>query len=100
MLNWPIVPTPSTRGVNGLIELLSAAQACDFHAPLTSSVALEAARATLRAQVPRLEDDRYFHPDIDKAIGLVRSGALVDAVTDAASDVRLPDITAASMVPA
>jgi len=33
------------------IELLAAAQACDFHAPLRSSVPLEAARALLRERV-------------------------------------------------
>ncbi len=71
------------------IELLAAAQACDFHTPLASSVPLEAARALLRASVPRLEDDRYFHPDIDKAIGLVRSGAVARAV---AGTVALPQI--------
>lgn len=46
------------------IELLAAAQGCDFHAPLRSSAALEAARALLRAHVPTLQDDRYFHPDM------------------------------------
>jgi histidine ammonia-lyase len=59
------------------IELLAAVQGCDFHAPLRSSTALEAARATLRAQVPALAEDRYFHPDIQAAAALVRSGALV-----------------------
>src|SRR3546814_12638385 len=34
------------------IELLAAAQGCDFHAPLTSSAALDAARALIRAAVP------------------------------------------------
>ncbi len=74
------------------IELLAAAQACDFHAPLTSSVPLEAARALLRHSVPRFDEDRYFHPDIDKAIGLVRSGA----VAAAASSVALPQVAKAS----
>jgi histidine ammonia-lyase len=55
------------------IELLAAAQGCDFHAPLLSSVALERVRALLRAQVPHLEDDREMAPDIAKAIALVRS---------------------------
>jgi urocanate hydratase len=59
-------------GVIG-IELLAAAQGCDFHAPLTSSPALEAVRRRLRADVPRLEEDRYFHPDIEHAKDLVRS---------------------------
>ncbi|OAN56680.1 histidine ammonia-lyase [Sphingobium sp. TCM1] len=61
------------------IELLAAAQGCDFHAPLTSSAALERARACLRARVPMLADDRHFHPDMEAANALVRSGALVDA---------------------
>ena len=61
------------------IELLAAAQGCDFHAPLTSSPPLERARALLRARVPHLEDDRYFAPDIAVAAGLVRSGALAAA---------------------
>jgi histidine ammonia-lyase len=61
------------------IELLAAAQGCDFHAPLTSSPALEAVRARLRAQVPHLSDDRHFHPDIEAALALVRSGAVIEA---------------------
>ncbi|WOS42612.1 histidine ammonia-lyase [Xanthomonas rydalmerensis] len=62
------------------IELLAAAQGCDFHAPLRSSAALEAARALLRARVPALQDDRYFHPDMLAATALVRDGALAAAV--------------------
>ncbi|AVY66479.1 histidine ammonia-lyase [Xanthomonas translucens] len=73
------------------IELLAAAQGCDFHAPLTSSTALEAARALLRAQVPALQDDRYFHPDMLAATALVRAGALAAAV-----DMSLPDATSGS----
>jgi len=82
------------------IELLSAAQACDFRAPLTSSAALEAVRACLRAKVPRLDDDRYFHPDIERAIDLVRSGALADAVAGSAGAVHLPGVAAASVAAA
>jgi histidine ammonia-lyase len=70
------------------IELLMAAQGCDFHAPLKSSAPLEAARALLREVVPTLEDDRYMHPDMESAIALVRSGALAGAV-----GVRLPQVT-------
>ncbi|WP_294335824.1 histidine ammonia-lyase [uncultured Sphingomonas sp.] len=61
------------------IELLAAGQGCDFHAPLTSSPALERARACLRGQVPTLGEDRHFHPDMEAATALVRSGALVEA---------------------
>jgi histidine ammonia-lyase len=61
------------------IELLAAAQGCEFHAPLRSSPALEAARGLLRAQVPALGDDRHFHPDMLAAATLVRTNALGEA---------------------
>ncbi|MEI9996723.1 MAG: histidine ammonia-lyase [Rhizomicrobium sp.] len=80
----------NASGVIG-IELLAAAQGCDFHGAMRSSAALEAARALLRARVPTLEDDRYIHPDMDAAISLVRSGALADAVgplPDVCGDLR------------
>ena len=58
------------------IELLAAAQGCDFHAPLASSSVLEALRSGLRKLVPHLDEDRHFHPDIETALELVRSGAI------------------------
>jgi histidine ammonia-lyase len=61
------------------IELLCAAQGCDFHAPLQSSPPLESVRRLVRAQVPHLEDDRLLHPEIAAAAGLVRSGAVEGA---------------------
>jgi histidine ammonia-lyase len=67
------------------IEALAAAQGCDFHAPLQSSPALEAVRAAVRAVVPRLDEDRLFHPGLMAAIGLVREGAL-----DRAAGLPLP----------
>ena len=69
------------------IELLAAAQGCDFHAPMTSSAPLERARVALRARVPHLTDDRYLAPDIAAAADLVRSGALV-----AAAGATLPEL--------
>ncbi|MFZ0204656.1 MAG: histidine ammonia-lyase [Roseiarcus sp.] len=66
-------------GVIG-VELLAAAQGCDFHAPLASSEPLEALRRLVRSKVPHLDDDRHFHPDMEKAIQLVRSGAAIAAV--------------------
>jgi len=61
------------------IELLAAAQACDFHAPLKSGAKLEAVRALLRSRVPGLSDDRYFSVDIASAAALVTTGALNQA---------------------
>jgi histidine ammonia-lyase len=70
------------------IELLAAAQACDFHEPLLSSAPLEAVRALLRGEVPQLEGDRYFHPEIVAATKLVSDGAVIDTV----GDVVLPSV--------
>ncbi len=61
------------------IELLAAAQGCDFHAPLRSSEVLEAVRALTRDEVAYLSDDRHFHPDLEAANALVRSGAVIAA---------------------
>jgi histidine ammonia-lyase len=61
------------------IELLAAAQGCDFHAPMISSAPLERARAALRDRVPHLQDDRFLAPDMAAAADLVRSGELVAA---------------------
>ncbi len=72
------------------IELLAAAQGCDFHAPLKSSAALERVRALLRAEVPILGEDRYFAPEIAAAAAFVRSGA----VTEAAGIDALPSLAA------
>jgi histidine ammonia-lyase len=78
------------------IELLAAAQGCDFHAPLRSSAALERARAALRAVVPHLDDDRHIAPDIERARELVVSGALTEATGGellplvAEADVQVP----------
>jgi histidine ammonia-lyase len=58
------------------IEWLAAAQGVDFHRPLASSAALEAAHALLRTQVARLDADRLFAPDIESARALILGGAL------------------------
>ena len=60
------------------LEYLAAVQGCDFHAPLKSSTVLESARNLLRAKVPQLAEDRYFHPDMSASTGLIRSGALAE----------------------
>jgi histidine ammonia-lyase len=70
------------------IELLAAAQGCDFHAPLRSSAPLEEVRATLRSRVPHLDEDRHMHPDMEAALDLVRSGAIAQA----AVPIALPPI--------
>ncbi len=68
------------------IEMLVAAQGCDFHAPLLSSAPLERLRGTIRARVPKLQGDRYMAEDIAWAASQVRSGGF----DGAAGDVKLP----------
>ncbi|MGE3064321.1 MAG: histidine ammonia-lyase [Hyphomicrobiaceae bacterium] len=74
-----LLPMADNLGHVLAIELLAAAQGCDFHAPLRSSSAIERVRACLRAEVPHLDNDRLLAPDIAAAARLVRSGAIVEA---------------------
>jgi histidine ammonia-lyase len=71
------------------IELMSAAQGCDFHGNLRSSVPLESVRRVVREHIPSLADDRYIHADLRSAIELVRSRAVAAAV----AAVELPSLT-------
>jgi histidine ammonia-lyase len=61
------------------IELIAAAQGCDFHVPLKSSTRLERVRAAVRQLIPTLAQDRYLAPDIAAATELVTSGAILAA---------------------
>ncbi len=70
------------------IELLVAAQGCDFHAPLKSSAPLEAVRAAVRREIPYLDHDRWLHPDIEWATTFVRSGNLIHT-----AETTLPGMT-------
>ncbi|MBX3553110.1 MAG: histidine ammonia-lyase [Pseudolabrys sp.] len=65
------------------IELLASAQACGFHAPLQTSAPLQRVIGMLRGQVPALDHDEYFYPQIEAAKAFVRSGAVVEAAGSA-----------------
>ncbi|MCR4269049.1 histidine ammonia-lyase [Nitratireductor sp. ZSWI3] len=67
--------TENLYGIIG-IEAVTAAQGVDFRAPLKTSAELSRAHAAIRDAVPALEVDRYLAPDLEKAIDLVRTGAL------------------------
>ncbi len=62
------------------IELITAAQGCDFHRGLRSSAPLEAVRRAARARIAPLVQDRYLHADLEAAGALVRERALLEAV--------------------
>jgi histidine ammonia-lyase len=65
------------------IELVSAAQALDFHKPLRPGKGVAAAHAAIRSTIPHLARDRYLKPEIDKVRTMIRNGEIVRAVQDA-----------------
>jgi histidine ammonia-lyase len=74
------------RSVDGLtrvvaIEVLTAARALDLRAPLTPSPATGAVVALLRGSgIEGPGPDRHLSPEIEAAVGLVASGAVLSAV--------------------
>jgi histidine ammonia-lyase len=62
------------------IELLLAAQALDFRAPLAPGRGSAAALAAVRARIPRLDRDRYLKDDLDRALELCVEGVVLAAV--------------------
>ena len=74
------------RSVDGLtrvvaIEVLTAARALDLRAPLTPSPATAAVVALLRSNgVDGPGPDRHLSPEIERAVALVASGAVLSAV--------------------
>jgi histidine ammonia-lyase len=59
------------------IELVCAAQGLEFHRPLRSTEALEAAVATVRELVPRVEEDRSLAAEFTALAGALRTGEVV-----------------------
>ena len=62
------------------LEALGAAQALELRRPRTPAPATRAALEAIRKLIPALDGDRELKPDIDAAVELVESGALLDAV--------------------
>jgi histidine ammonia-lyase len=72
------------RSVDGLtrvlaVELLTAARGLDLRAPLEPAAATAAVLAELRQAVPGPGPDRFLAPEIEAAVGLVRSGRIAAA---------------------
>ncbi|MDO9557784.1 MAG: histidine ammonia-lyase [Coriobacteriia bacterium] len=81
------------RSVDGLtrvlaIELLTAARALDFRAPLAPAAGTEAARALVRSRVAGPGPDRHLAPEIEAACELVASGAIVSAAERAVGELE------------
>jgi histidine ammonia-lyase len=62
------------------IELLLAAQALDFRAPLAPGRGSAAAHAAVRRRIPPLDGDRYLNRDLEAALALAEDGSVLVAV--------------------
>lgn len=62
------------------IELMAAAQAFDFRAPVRPAPATRAAYEVIREHVARLEEDRPLHNDINTLARVVKDGKMLEAV--------------------
>ncbi len=62
------------------IELMTAAQGIDFHAPLKCAKGTNAAYRIIRSHIPHLDRDRVLYDDIQKALGLVLDGKILRSV--------------------
>ena len=82
------------RSVDGLgrvlaVEVLTAARALDLRAPLTPAPATAAVVALLReAGVEGPGPDRYLSPEIEAAVSLVQSGAVLAAAEGVVGELR------------
>ena len=63
------------------VEMLCAAQAFDFKKPLKSSTVLENVHAHIRTKITHATKDRIFGNDIQKAIEIIESKALLQIAT-------------------
>jgi histidine ammonia-lyase len=59
------------------IELMTAAQGIDFHAPLQCGKGTGAAYRTIRRSIPHLDEDRILHDDIRAALEMVQNGTIL-----------------------
>jgi histidine ammonia-lyase len=70
------------------IEIVSAAQALDFHKPLRPGKGVEAAYEAVRAAVPHLSTDRYLKPEVSKVREMIRRGDFVRAAASASGPLK------------
>jgi histidine ammonia-lyase len=62
------------------VEILAACQALEFHKPLRSSPALDAAHGLVRSAVAPYDTDRLLAPEIERLAEWVRDGSVVSRV--------------------
>ena len=62
------------------IEMMTAAQAVEFTDPGKLAKGTKEAYRLIRAQIPRLKEDRIMYPDIEKSIEMIRDNSILNAV--------------------
>lgn len=65
------------------IELMAAAQAFDFRAPVRPAPATQAAYEVIRKYVKKLEEDRPLHDDINNLARVAKDGEILEAAQQA-----------------
>jgi histidine ammonia-lyase len=70
------------------IELYCSCQAREFHRSIKAGLGAQAAHEQVRKYLPRLKNDRYLAPELDKVHELIRSGEIVRAAESAAGELR------------
>jgi histidine ammonia-lyase len=70
------------------IELICAAQAIEFHRPLKSSDAIEAAHHMIRCHVEPLGEDRILHKDMANIASLIRGNDILNAVEETVGELK------------
>jgi len=70
------------------IEAMVSAQGLDLRLPLRGGKGVQAAVACVRKYVPTLEGDRPLYPDMQACEGLLLSGELLEAVTNAVGELN------------
>ncbi len=64
------------------VELVCAAQAIDFRAPIRPAAGTAAVHEAIRSRVPHLDEDRSISAEIETVAGMVRDGSLVAAAAE------------------
>lgn len=71
------------------IELMCAAQALDFHAPLKSSKMMTAIHDQVRSQIDHIEADQIMYENMETAIDIIKKGNLIDIATEVSTNEKL-----------
>ena len=82
---WQVVAN-SERAL--AIELLAAAQAVEFLAPLEPGRGARATHDFVRSLSPRLRDDRPLGPDIEAVASAIRDGSLLAGVEQSVGELE------------